>query len=92
MAVEFSDSPPPRPDRGEVFVKGACLIRLNKPVTMVARHLAVYRDMIDGRTAPAECRPDWMDPVVRLAIEAYWRTAAGRRRSRGSRSSEGNLR
>jgi glycosyltransferase involved in cell wall biosynthesis len=44
-----------------------------KPETMVARHLALYSDMIDGRTAPATRRPDWIDPVVRLAIQVYWR-------------------
>lgn len=47
--------------------------RTFNPERMVARHLALYRDMIDGRTAPATRRPDWMDPVVRLAIEVYWR-------------------
>ena len=44
-----------------------------KPETMVARHLALYRDMIDGRTAPAKRRADWMDLVMRLAIDVYWR-------------------
>jgi len=44
-----------------------------KPETMVARHLALYRDMIEGRTVPAKRRAAWMDPVVRLAIKAYWR-------------------
>ena len=44
-----------------------------KPETMVARHLALYRDLIEGRTVPAKRRADWMDPVVRLAIKAYWR-------------------
>jgi glycosyltransferase involved in cell wall biosynthesis len=52
-----------------------------KPETMVARHLALYRDMIERRTAPAIRRPDWIDPVMRLAIEVYWRRrrAAGRK-------------
>ena len=44
-----------------------------KPETMVARHLALYRDMMDGRAAAARRRPDWIDPVMRLAIEVYWR-------------------
>jgi hypothetical protein len=44
-----------------------------KPETMVASHLALYRDLIEGRTVPARRRADWMDPVVRLAIKAYWR-------------------
>ena len=44
-----------------------------RPETMVARHLALYRDMIDGRSAGARRRPDWIDPVMRLAIEVYWR-------------------
>jgi len=44
-----------------------------KPETMVARHLALYRDMIDGRAAAARRRADWMDPMMRLAIEVYWR-------------------
>ena len=43
-----------------------------KPETMVARHLALYRDLIDGRTAPAMRRPDWIAPLMRLAIEVYW--------------------
>ncbi len=47
--------------------------RTFKPETMVARHLALYSDMIDGRTAPAKRRPDWIDPMVRLAIKVYWR-------------------
>jgi hypothetical protein len=36
--------------------------------------------MIDGRIAPSKRRPDWIDPVVRLAVEVYWR----RRRSVGA--------
>ena len=44
-----------------------------KPETMVARHLALYRGLIEGRSAVATRRADWMDPVVRLAIKAYWR-------------------
>jgi hypothetical protein len=40
---------------------------------MVARHLALYRDMIEGRTAPARRRAAWIDPVVRLAVKLYWR-------------------
>jgi glycosyltransferase involved in cell wall biosynthesis len=43
------------------------------PETMVASHLALYRDMIERRTVPAKRRAAWMDPVVRLAIKAYWR-------------------
>jgi glycosyltransferase involved in cell wall biosynthesis len=44
-----------------------------KPETMVASHLALYRDMLAGRTLPAHRPAAWMDPVVRLAIKAYWR-------------------
>jgi glycosyltransferase involved in cell wall biosynthesis len=44
-----------------------------KPETMVARHLVLYRAMIDGRTAPAKRQADWIDPVMRLAIDVYWR-------------------
>ena len=44
-----------------------------KPETMVARHLALYRDLIEGRTAPARRRAAWIDPAVRLAVEVYWR-------------------
>jgi len=47
-----------------------------KPETMVASHLALYRDMIDGRAASAKRRPNWRDPMVRLAIEVYWRRRA----------------
>jgi glycosyltransferase involved in cell wall biosynthesis len=52
-----------------------------KPETMVARHLALYRDLVDGRSAVAQRRRDWLDPVMRLAIEVYWgRRRPGRRR------------
>jgi glycosyltransferase involved in cell wall biosynthesis len=44
-----------------------------KPETMVARHLALYRAMIDGRTTPPKRQAEWMDPVMRLAIDVYWR-------------------
>jgi hypothetical protein len=43
-----------------------------KPETMVARHLALYRDLIEGRTVAVKRRAAWMDPMVRLAIKAYW--------------------
>jgi hypothetical protein len=43
------------------------------PETMVASHLALYRDMIEGRTAPAKRRATWMDLAMRLAVRAYWR-------------------
>jgi hypothetical protein len=43
---------------------------------MVVRHLALYRDMLEGRPGRLRRRAAWMDPVMRLAIEAYW----GRRR------------
>jgi len=42
-----------------------------RPETMVARHLALYREMIC--TVSAERRPAWMDPMMRLAIDVYWR-------------------
>jgi glycosyltransferase involved in cell wall biosynthesis len=44
-----------------------------KPEAMVASHLALYRDMIGGRTVPPRRRAAWVDPVVRLAVEVYWR-------------------
>jgi hypothetical protein len=44
-----------------------------RPETMVARHLALYRDMIEGRTVPAKRRATWMDVAMRLAVRAYWR-------------------
>jgi glycosyltransferase involved in cell wall biosynthesis len=56
-----------------------------KPETMVARHLALYRDMIHAYTAPAGRRPDWIDPVVRLAIEVYWRRRRTTREGRADR-------
>jgi glycosyltransferase involved in cell wall biosynthesis len=43
-----------------------------KPETMVARHLALYRDMIEGRAATARRRAAWIDPAMRLAVEVYW--------------------
>ena len=44
-----------------------------KPETMVARHLALYRDLIEGRAAAARRRAAWIDPAMRVAVEAYWR-------------------
>jgi glycosyltransferase involved in cell wall biosynthesis len=44
-----------------------------RPETMVARHLALYRDMIEGRTLPAKRRSACIDPMVRLAVKVYWR-------------------
>jgi len=44
-----------------------------KPETMVARHLALYRDMIEGRAARSRRRAAWIDPAMRLAVEVYWR-------------------
>lgn len=46
--------------------------RTFKPETMVARHLALYRGMLEGPAAPARRPRAWMDPLVGLAIEAYW--------------------
>jgi glycosyltransferase involved in cell wall biosynthesis len=44
------------------------------PETMVARHLALYRGLIEGRTGPAaRRRAAWIDPAMRLAVEVYWR-------------------
>jgi glycosyltransferase involved in cell wall biosynthesis len=43
-----------------------------KPETMVARHLALYQDMIEGRAATARRRAAWIDPAMRLAVEVYW--------------------
>lgn len=47
--------------------------RTFKPETMVARHLALYRDLISGRAAPARRRAAWIDPAMRVAVEVYWR-------------------
>lgn len=47
--------------------------RTFRPETMVARHLALYRDLIEGRAAAAKSRAAWMDPMVRLATKVYWR-------------------
>src|SRR5262249_47721255 len=46
--------------------------RTFEPETMVARHLALYRALIEGR-APARRRGAWIDPAMRLAVEVYWR-------------------
>jgi glycosyltransferase involved in cell wall biosynthesis len=43
------------------------------PETMVVRHLALYRDMIEGRTAIPRRQTIWIDPAMRLAVEMYWR-------------------
>lgn len=52
-----------------------------KPETMVARHLSLYRGMIEGRVAPARRRAAWIDPAMRLAVEAYWCRGRPRRRT-----------
>ena len=44
-----------------------------KPETMVARHLALYRELMEGRAAAAPRRAAWIDPAIRLAVEVYWR-------------------
>jgi glycosyltransferase involved in cell wall biosynthesis len=44
-----------------------------KPETMVARHLALYHDLIEGRAGAPGRRAAWIDPAMRLAVEAYWR-------------------
>jgi glycosyltransferase involved in cell wall biosynthesis len=44
-----------------------------KPETMVARHLALYRDMVEGRAASVRRRAAWIDPAMRLAVEVYGR-------------------
>jgi glycosyltransferase involved in cell wall biosynthesis len=44
-----------------------------RPATMVAAHLALYRDILEGKTATARRRSAWKDVLVRLAIRAYWR-------------------
>jgi len=46
-----------------------------RPETMVTRHLTLYREMICA--ASAERRPDWLDPMMRLAIDVYWRRPQG---------------
>jgi hypothetical protein len=40
---------------------------------MVARHLALYHDLIEGRAAATRRRAAWIDPAMRLAVEVYWR-------------------
>ena len=36
-----------------------------KPETMVARHLALYRDLVEGRAGPAaRRRAAWIDPAM----------------------------
>lgn len=52
-----------------------------RPETMVASHLELYREMLEGRRVPARRRTRWMDPAVRLAIRAYW---GGGRPGRGT--------
>ena len=47
--------------------------RTFEPGAMVARHLALYRDLIEGRAEPARRRAAWIDPAMRLAVEMYWR-------------------
>ena len=44
-----------------------------KPETMVARHLALYHDLIEGRAGAPGRRAAWIDPAMRLAVEVYWR-------------------
>jgi glycosyltransferase involved in cell wall biosynthesis len=47
--------------------------RTFEPETMVARHLALYRALLEGRRGPARRRGAWIDPAMRLAVEVYWR-------------------
>ncbi len=42
------------------------------PDTMVARHLALYRALIERNPAPARRRAAWLDPAMRLAVDVYW--------------------
>jgi len=51
--------------------------RTFRPETMVASHLALYREMIRGGRARARSRASWTDLAVRLAIEVYWRRRPG---------------
>jgi hypothetical protein len=41
------------------------------PETIAIHHLALYRDSIEGRAAPAKHRGHWMYPVARLATNVY---------------------
>lgn len=42
------------------------------PEAMVAGHLALYRDLLAGRTFPAKRPAAWMDFAVRAAVNIYW--------------------
>lgn len=48
------------------------------PTAMIEGHLALYRQLLAETSAPTRRTAYWIDPVVRLAIAAYW--------ARGSRS------
>jgi glycosyltransferase involved in cell wall biosynthesis len=39
--------------------------------TMVEAHLALYRDLIDSQSLSFHGK-GWLDPLVRLAVKAYW--------------------
>ncbi len=42
------------------------------PQAMVAGHLALYQSMLEESTEATRSRAAWLDPLVRLAIGAYW--------------------
>lgn len=43
-----------------------------KPTTMVEGHLALYRQLLAESKTISKRKADWIDPLVRLGITAYW--------------------
>jgi hypothetical protein len=39
---------------------------------MVRGHLDLYEDLLADRIGNSKHRSSWIDPLVRLAIRAYW--------------------
>lgn len=52
------------------------------PTSMVEGHLALYRQLLAETNTKAGRKSHWTDPLVRMAIAAYW--SRGRKRKKGS--------
>jgi glycosyltransferase involved in cell wall biosynthesis len=44
------------------------------PEAMAGAHLALYKDLLAGKS-PSRRGKGWLNPLVRLAVKAYWRKA-----------------
>jgi glycosyltransferase involved in cell wall biosynthesis len=46
------------------------------PAAMVRAHLDLYDDLLKSRNGTSRRPASWLDPLVRLAIRAYWARGA----------------